>query len=42
MFALRQPEPAAAGEATLPPPLASGPLPPGDASTDQLDRTKFQ
>jgi uncharacterized membrane protein YhfC len=44
MFALRTPEPSAMapGEATLPPPLASGPLPSGDASTDQLDRTKFQ
>jgi len=44
MFALRQPEPAAvpAGEATLPPPLSSEPLPVGRVSADQLDRTRFQ
>jgi uncharacterized membrane protein YhfC len=49
MFALRQPEPNAlpAGEATLPPPPASGPaasglLPSGDATSEQLDRTRFQ
>jgi uncharacterized membrane protein YhfC len=44
MFALRQLEPivVAPGEATLPPPPASGPLLAGDASADQLDRTKFQ
>ena len=44
LFALRTPEPidTAPGEATLPPPLASGPLPAGNASAEQLDRTRFQ
>jgi uncharacterized membrane protein YhfC len=46
MFALRQPEPpamsAAAGAASQPQPVMTGPVPEGDATTEQLDRTRFQ
>ena len=46
MFALRQPEPPAVaawpGAASLPQPATAAPLPPGDATTEQLDRTRYQ
>ena len=46
MFALRQPElpatTAAPGAANLPQPALGEPLPPGDATAEQLDRTRFQ
>jgi hypothetical protein len=46
MFALRQPEPpamsAAAGAASQPQPVMTGPVPEGDATAEQLNRTRFQ
>jgi len=46
MFALRQPEPPAAtaapGAAGQPQSLTTGPVPAGDATAEQLDRTRYQ